>query len=248
MSFPGQPSSRDLRLPSIAGIPVSIAPTYLFVVILAVGRATTLTWALVHLAAVTLSILVHELGHALAAKEYGLRPSVVLHGFGGYCTHLPATRRADALVVTAAGPAAGLLLGALAWSLESTARQGPAFVAWFVYDLAWIGLAWSLVNLLPVLPLDGGSILLNRLEARPGMDFPVRTAWLVSRATAVVVAGAALWWGELYVGILFALLAWQAHQRIGKLPKLSNLLQFRKPKATSEPRGWARKGGDRTFH
>src|SRR5689334_12648737 len=63
-------------------------------------------------AVVLVSILVHELGHALVGRRFGASPSIRLHAFGGV-TFLPGPHltRAQNTFVSAAGPLAGLLLG-----------------------------------------------------------------------------------------------------------------------------------------
>jgi Zn-dependent protease len=131
--------------------------------------------------AITISLIIHEFGHAFASKYYGLRPSVLLHGFGGLCTHEPAkTDQRDALIVFA-GPGVELVFGGLCWLIWVFALPvlggvfGPTLapvIAQFVWQLVWINIAWALINLLlPIWPLDGGQLfhlLLRRFmpEAR----------------------------------------------------------------------------------
>src|SRR5262245_32925226 len=54
------------------------------------------------------SILVHEMGHALAGAHFGARPGIKLHGLGGL-TYLPGANfsRGQSIAASAAGPAAG---------------------------------------------------------------------------------------------------------------------------------------------
>src|SRR5207248_4132051 len=73
------------------------------------------------------------------------------------------------IAVSAAGPAAGILLvGMPATMLLYMAGplSRPILVALVV--AAWVGIAWSVVNLLPVLPLDGGNIALKLLQHTMG--------------------------------------------------------------------------------
>ena len=117
-------------------------------------------WSLV----ITVSILVHEFGHGTVAKIYGLHPRILLHGLGGLTFHQHArTNRHDALIV-AAGPAAGLVLGALTFaywmsgvSIAQTDR-GLAIEQMVVESLLYVNIFWSFVNLLPLYPLDGGKL------------------------------------------------------------------------------------------
>ncbi len=164
-------------------------------------------------AALTFSVLVHEFGHALAARHYRLRPSILIHGAGGYCVHDEARRRNDDAVVVAAGPAAGALLALAAWvaDLGLSGTSGHALLR----DLVWIGTVGTAMNLLPVLPLDGGSLWLNALERSRRVAFPLWTA----RVTSVVVGSAAaaygLWSDSLWLVLLFGVLTWRSAVELG---------------------------------
>ncbi len=123
---------------------------------------------LIWVAAVFLSIVVHEMGHALASRRFGLSPFVVLYGMGGL-TYSPGAERLGRgrrILITLAGPAAGLLL-ALGVFVVANAWVKPGappllFVA--VRTLLYINVVWTFLNLLPVPPLDGGQVH----GARPG--------------------------------------------------------------------------------
>src|SRR5690606_34069820 len=60
-----------------------------------------------------LSVLVHELGHAFAGRAFGLKASITLHMMGGATLFMPGTQlsRGRDILVSAAGPFAGLALG-----------------------------------------------------------------------------------------------------------------------------------------
>ena len=69
-----------------------------------------LTW----IVAVFLSILIHELGHALVMRAYGFRPWITLYGLGGQasydlplCVHVEGIGALAQVLISAAGPAAG---------------------------------------------------------------------------------------------------------------------------------------------
>ena len=69
---------------------------------------------LIWIGAVFLSIVVHEMGHALAACRQGWQPRITLHAFGGLASYQPTyhTPRVQVLI-SLAGPLAGFLLAAL---------------------------------------------------------------------------------------------------------------------------------------
>jgi Zn-dependent protease len=116
---------------------------------------------------VFVSILVHELGHALAGRKYGATPHIRLHGFGGV-TFLPGTifTRPQNIAVSAAGPAAGFGLGLLVLALRQANLDLPPLARVAVLDAIYVNFVWTLVNLLPIQPLDGGQILGQLLGPR----------------------------------------------------------------------------------
>ena len=105
------------------GFPVRIHPLFWLMALIlgynSPGAKEIAAWV----AAVLISILVHELGHALVLRAYGVRPSITLHGLGGVTSSntgqafAPQLRTLEEVVISAAGPAAGFLLAAAVASL-----------------------------------------------------------------------------------------------------------------------------------
>ena len=129
-------------------------------------------------ALVLFALLVHELGHALCALAFGSRATIVLHVLGGYTSIEPPLSRRRERWAALMGPAASLLVGGVLWAAKRHVHGQH------LLDLAaWTNLAWGVVNLLPVLPFDGGRILLDlvSLERRS-------IALLVSGTLAMVIA------------------------------------------------------------
>src|SRR5210317_2266180 len=116
---------------------------------------------LIWVAVCFVSIMWHELGHALTARRYGARPEILLYGLGGLASYPSGVRmtRSQRLQIIAGGPGFGLMLGGTVWLLARfvlpPAHQ-MSYQLWvLVSSLIHINIFWSLVNLLPVLPLDG---------------------------------------------------------------------------------------------
>jgi len=107
------------------------------------------------------SILVHEMGHALTAKYYGKKVHIVLQAFGGYAAYSGGAplSRSQSFLITAAGPAIQILLGIVVWVVAGRFEQINPQAAHFLGVLIWISFVWAILNLLPVLPLDGGRLL-----------------------------------------------------------------------------------------
>jgi stage IV sporulation protein FB len=119
------------------------------------------------------SILWHELGHAFAARNFGLGPiAITLHGFGGTTRHLRADKPWKELIVTLSGPGNGLLLGVVAVIAAMYVHDGVGGA--IIERLVFVNVFWSLFNLLPMFPLDGGNALLSFLRiVAPGIAYPV---------------------------------------------------------------------------
>src|ERR671918_349158 len=160
----------------IASIPVEVRPSHLLVAGLlawswmpsAATRAPDAIAALLIGALVVfISILVHELGHALAARAFGYQPEIVIEWFGGHTqpnagANIPWTRE---ILLTAAGPAFGFALGAFALvgliMSDGLGIYNQPHAPLAVEALGFFfqaNVLWALLNLFPVLPLDGGRI------------------------------------------------------------------------------------------
>jgi Zn-dependent protease/CBS domain-containing protein len=109
--------------------------------------------------AFTVSILLHELAHALAALKFNIQVSEINLGFFAAGTHIEGERKSpfEEFVVSVVGPLASLLVGGLAYLGARAADEGVAYVA--LFELAVANLIVGVTNLLPGLPLDGGWVL-----------------------------------------------------------------------------------------
>src|SRR5438132_7960290 len=94
-------------------------------------------------------------------RVFGAYGHIVLYSFGGLAVGASALRnRWQRIAVYLAGPGAGFCLWGLVWLLSrSVEREQLAPLAKeALYSLDWINLAWGLINLLPIWPLDGGQV------------------------------------------------------------------------------------------
>lgn len=157
---------------------------------------------------VFVGVLIHELGHALAVQRQGFVASIELHGFGGVTSWsgaslLPPIQRA---LISAAGPAVGVTVGILALIAARLLPTGPPAVSEVLRYAVWVNLGWGLLNLLPVLPLDGGMIVGSLAEGAWGARglYTVRLLSVVVCVGLCVVAASAGW---LWSAVLAAVLA-----------------------------------------
>jgi len=106
------------------------------------------------------SVLVHELGHCLAARALGMEViGVRLYLLGGVSelARVPGSPR-DEAIIAGAGPAVSAVLAGAFWLAGQATDSGT--VGWLlVLLLALSNLVVALFNLLPALPLDGGRVL-----------------------------------------------------------------------------------------
>lgn len=128
------------------------------------GFGGMILWAFVLL----LSVLIHELGHALAYRAFGVRSSIRLHFLGGMTmpSVLLPLSRPKRVFVSAAGPLAGFLLMGVSFALLAFARITHPGFHLALSTLFMVNLYWSILNLAPVLPLDGGHIVEHALGPR----------------------------------------------------------------------------------
>lgn len=116
----------------------------------------------VWVAVVFVSVLVHELGHALMGRAFGWIPSIELHGMGGttsYATEGKKLGSGKRIAISLAGPFAGFALGAIVFVLASRLPSSSELAADAVRYALFVNIGWGVFNLLPLLPLDGGNVM-----------------------------------------------------------------------------------------
>lgn len=225
MFGPVRPTQYDLAF-SLFGIPVRVTPWFWFAGILLGfgllkdpdrGFALMLIWLGVMFA----SILIHELGHACLAALFGYPPSIMLFQFGGVTLFEPTTgySTAKAILISAAGPACGFalacasLVGMLLLGLNIGLDQELSLWEEALWMTGSVNLFWTVLNLMPVLPLDGGQICREVCVAASPQRGIFVALWM-----GVIVAmllGLGLFALRLpFGGIMFVLLAIQNYQEI----------------------------------
>jgi Zn-dependent protease len=127
------------------------------------GWAGLVIWVLV----VFQGILMHELGHALVGRAFGRQPRIELIALGGltWWEQREPMSPGRSLVVSAAGPAVGIFIGSLALVLmDALSVPDPSLARYAFHSLIFVNLGWGILNLMPVLPLDGGNIVASLME------------------------------------------------------------------------------------
>lgn len=229
----GRPQT--VRVGSVRGVPIFVSPLALvFAALIAFLMVGTIehrlpgateehvfALALIVSAGFIVSLLAHEIGHALTAQGFGLRVrSVTLHGFAGFTEFEPepATPGREFLIAFVGPAVNGVLAGLCFLGLLVVPSDGS--VGTVLFYLAITNLALFVFNLAPGLPLDGGRVVVAAVWALS------RDRLRGQRAGAyggfVVAAGVVVWatatssdgFGALYAYVLAGFLAVGAYQSL----------------------------------
>jgi Zn-dependent protease len=193
-----------LRLGSVRGVPILVAPSWLLIAVLVaviygplvqqsvpgISNSTAYLASIGFAALFALCILAHEIGHTLVSIALG-HPvrRVVLFMLGGVSEIEGEPDRArDELLIAAAGPLVSVALAGIAWGVSQTVEL-HSIVGVLCVLLAWSNIVLAGFNLLPGLPLDGGRLLRAVVWAFGASPLTgTRVAAWAGRLVAVAVA------------------------------------------------------------
>lgn len=202
------------------------------------GSLNVGTALLMWIAVVLISIVVHEFGHALAFRLYGIHSHVVLYHFGGIAVpdssldfgrriHLGSIQQ---IVIAAAGPAASLALGLVFVAivyfggyyvpnplpfihpldfLWDGERLPSVALQGLLYAILFVNIWWALMNLLPVYPLDGGQISREMFTIGNPRE-GIRYSLILSITVGAAVAVWAVTKQDTFLAIMFGMLAYSS--------------------------------------
>lgn len=202
------------------GIPIGVHLTFLFVALLGASAYRGIDIA-IWTAAAFISILMHELGHALTARTFGAQGiNVTLYGLGGltsYSHGRSGMSHFNSFVVSAAGSFVGIVAGGAVWFLV---RQGifdgvSHEVAVFINSFIFTALIWGVLNWIPIVPLDGGHMVQSLISVWDEERAPFIGQVITWIAVAIVVPLAVLngyQFGAIFV-VIFALAGVREYQQ-----------------------------------
>jgi Zn-dependent protease len=243
MFQPPPPTRYDLRF-SIAGIPVSVHPLFWLITLL-LGSTGDLLLIPIWILVIFVSILVHELGHALAFRRYGQQSRIILHFAGGLTVPEPVYWGSGyanvglspnhQIFISLAGPVAGFTLAALViiivtvmggsvistrlfgfipLPLNALLPFGGRILSVMISMLLWVNVFWGLINLVPVHPLDGGSVTRNVLIQADPINGVRTSLWISVIAGGLVALAGFIFLRSIFMALLFGLLAFQSYQAL----------------------------------
>jgi membrane-associated protease RseP (regulator of RpoE activity) len=181
---------------------------------------------LVGMAVVLVSVLVHELGHALTFRYLFHTPcTIVLHGLGGMAVpahHYRTSGFSGALAqcfLSFSGPLAGFILAGVAFTLlrSISVPENPGLlIGLFQFFLFWttfVSIFWGILNLMPIYPMDGGHIAREVcifLFPQRGIEYSLILSMVV--AVLLIVVALQIQPAQIIIAILFGYLAFQNYQ------------------------------------
>lgn len=179
----------------------------------------TLIWMVV----IFVSILVHELGHALTAKLFGQEAQIELVALGGLTYHDgKKVKRWQDFIIVLMGPTFGLILALIAYFIRSAvATSIPQLLLYTLTLFVVVNIFWTIVNLIPILPLDGGQLLRITLEGlfgHKGLKFTVLTGIVLG----VTFGALAFIFGLFLAGAILLLLAFQGYASWKQVKNMTN--------------------------
>jgi Zn-dependent protease len=195
---------------------------------------SSIGWNVAEYVALFLIVLLHEFGHALACRQTGgTANQIVLWPLGGVAYVNPPQRPGATLWSLAAGPLVNVALVPVLFvvvGLAHSAGWAQAMPNLYVLlrTVEYINAGLLIFNMLPIYPLDGGQILRSLLWFAIGRGRSLMAAVVVGFVGVAGLIGLALWWQQVWFGILAAFIllnCWsglrhaQALLKIAKLPR-----------------------------
>ena len=173
-------------------------------------------WSVALLLAFFTCVVLHELGHCLTARRFGIGTRrILLLPIGGMADMEEIPRQPSReILMTLAGPAVNFVIAGALWlALSIVGGHARTETAASLRDLAEILMVWNLVmgtfNLLPAFPMDGGRVFRALLATR--LPYVRATFWAASVGKVLAVVGALVAWFYFHVGltvVLFAFIFW----------------------------------------
>jgi stage IV sporulation protein FB len=209
---------------SIPGrIPVHIHPLFWILIIL-IGWlnsstvAEVVTWSVV----IFVSILIHEYGHALTALSFGQKAEISLVGLGGLTSRSgPEIKPWQEFLIVMNGPLAGFALFFIASKFQPLFQQDRyATAAYALTVMTYVNFYWTILNLLPVLPLDGGHLMRIILEKMFGFQ-GVKIALFISIGLGALLSIFFFFTQLVFMAALFMMMAFESYRAWSETKRMS---------------------------
>jgi Zn-dependent protease len=192
----------SFKVGRLAGIDIFVHFTFLLLLgwiavagFMATGSVAVAVMSLLLVSAVFVIVVLHELGHALAARYYGIPTrDITLLPIGGVARleRMP-DKPVQELVVALAGPAVNVVLAGIFFAIGlflglGDPESGLSFGGSIVHQLFMINIFLAGFNMLPAFPMDGGRVLRALLAMQLGPTRATSVATQVGKGMAIVFA------------------------------------------------------------
>ena len=205
-------------------IPIRIFP-FFWILILVIGWLNTssplgiATWGII----IFISVIIHEYGHALTALAFGQQAEIDLIGMGGVTKRSgPQLKKWQEFIIVLNGPCAGFILYFLA-SMLFPLIDADRFkhLSYAVEVAKYINLFWSILNLIPIMPMDGGHLMRIALEGMFGFK-GLKIALIVSIVLAIAISLLFFFVQSLLGGALFLMLAFESYRAFSEIKDMTS--------------------------
>jgi Zn-dependent protease/CBS domain-containing protein len=201
--------SWSIPIARIAGIQLRIHITFvlligwLALVYYNAGGAAVAAGGIIFILLLFLCVVLHEFGHALAAKYFGINtPDITLLPIGGVArlARMPEEPQQE-LIIAIAGPAVNVIIAAGAWTAGGVFAYPPTLEGGLSSALVSINVLLLLFNLLPAFPMDGGRVLRALLAARLSYARATQIAATIGQGFAFAFGFIGLMWNPFLIFI-----------------------------------------------
>jgi stage IV sporulation protein FB len=196
-------------------IPITVHPLFwLLALFIGFMSTSTLSGTLLSVIVILISVLFHEYGHALTGMAFGQKTRIELAAFGGFTYRQGRKLKLwEEFLVVLNGPLAGLVLCGISWWVFRQFPASPSALAFMLRFSILVNFFWTIINLVPVLPLDGGHLMSIILEAIFGFR-GVKIAIVASLIIAVAICVFFFAIGQFLVGALFLILTFESFRSL----------------------------------
>jgi Zn-dependent protease/CBS domain-containing protein len=230
-TLPAAPRRRSWwtwNLGRIAGIPIRMHLTLLVLLVWIASSYmlqglgfSAAALGLVLVVTIFAIIVVHELGHALVARRYGIATrDIMLLPVGGIASleRMPDKPHQE-LAVAIVGPLINLALAGILYigitAVGGTTRitEATTIGGAIATQLMWINIGLALFNLIPAFPMDGGRVLRALLAMRMSHDRATDIAARLGKFFAVAIAIFGIFYNPLLLLIAFVVWVGASQER-----------------------------------
>lgn len=228
--------SGAFRLFRFAGVDVYLHWTWFLAAWYFIGLRgsaySSLAWNIAEYIALFVIVLMHEFGHALAARQVGGESrEIILWPFGGIAfAKVPPRPGAEAWAV-AAGPLVNVVLLPVLWGVlwlagtQGWAEARPE-LADFLSQIFVINIVLLVFNVLPIYPLDGGQFLRALLWFKLGRARSLQIATIIGFIGIAALVLRAIVNQSIFSGMIALFLAMECHRGFKQAQALKKLAQL----------------------